>query len=43
MTSSGDDARVWVDQGARIILYAVHSLLRTGAADFFRSVRGSGG
>ncbi len=43
MTSSGEDARVWVDQGARIILYAVHSLLRTGATDFFRTVRGPGG
>jgi 4-hydroxy-2-oxoheptanedioate aldolase len=38
---TGEDARVWVDAGARLILNSVHTLLKSGATTFFQGARGS--
>jgi 4-hydroxy-2-oxoheptanedioate aldolase len=37
--STGEEARMWVEQGARLILGSVNGLLRLGAGEFFKGVR----
>jgi 4-hydroxy-2-oxoheptanedioate aldolase len=38
---TGEDARTWVDAGARLILNSVHHLLKSGATTFFQGARGA--